>query len=130
MDDLVQFLRARLNEDEQIAQEVLWEGSGNTASWELPASATVEVGADEFYAGDSTVARHIVRHDPARVLGEVDAKRQALDEVVPAMNAMEDRIDGEWGVGAGGGEYESAKLLRLLALPYASHPDFLEEWRP
>lgn len=46
------------------------------------------------------------------------------------MNAMEDRIDGEWGVGAGGGEYESAKLLRLLALPYASHPGYREEWRP
>jgi hypothetical protein len=81
-DDLVAFLRARLDEDEQAARETLWEGSGNKPDWELPSSATVDVGGDEFYAGDATIARHIARHDPARGLREVEAKRRIICDLV------------------------------------------------
>ncbi|MGW1154477.1 DUF6221 family protein [Streptomyces rubiginosohelvolus] len=69
--------------------------------------------------------------DQARVLAEVQVKRRILDDIVPAMNGMDDRIDGEWGVGAmDPSEYESVDLLRLLALPYADHPEYQDEWRP
>lgn len=123
MDDLVQFLRARLKEDERTARGVLWEGSGNTLSWDLPASATVEVGTDEFYAGDSTVAQHIARHDPARVLAEVDAKRRIVDHVA---HELEDHgADNPWWY-----DDKLLPILRLLALPYADHADYRAEWRP
>jgi len=58
---------------------------------------------------------HIARWDPARVLAEVEAKRRIVDwcrhvEVFPA-NRVADGV------------------LRLLALPYAEHPDFDPAWR-
>jgi hypothetical protein len=46
------------------------------------------------------------------------------------MQADEARIAGEWGVGVTTGREPSDDLLSLLALPYASHPDYREEWKP
>jgi hypothetical protein len=69
--------------------------------------------------------------DPDFTRADVEAKRQILDKVVPRMNEMDDQIDGEWGGGTtDGSEYVSVALLRLLALPYADHPDYRPEWRP
>jgi hypothetical protein len=130
-DDLIAFLRARLAEDEATARAVAWDGSGNSLSWGLAASATVEVGNDEFNTDDRTVANHIVNHDPARVLREVEAKRRILTDVVSEMDSMTDQIHLEWGAGPlDPTTRESLILLRLLALPYADHPDFRDEWRP
>lgn len=82
---------------------------------------------------------HIIRHDPARVLREIEAKRQLV------------KLHGAATLRAGGGAqyYATATVcrscepnhqfpelswpcdtLRLLALPYADHPDYLAEWRP
>jgi len=124
MDDLIAFLRARLDEDEQVARATMWDGSGNRAEWSLPASATVNVGGDEFYAGDRTIANHIVRQAPARVLREAEAKRRILylAEQLPKVTASMDMFDNHrdaW-----------AEVLKQLALPYADHPDYREEWRP
>lgn len=128
-DDLVAFLRARLDKDEQTAQATMWEGSGNRADWSLPASATVDTGGDEFYAGDRTVAAHIARHDPARVLRGVDAKRRAVDEYAywvdralnPGPHPQPDQ----------GGRFETAATMaKALAAEWSDHPDYREEWRP
>lgn len=58
---------------------------------------------------------HIVRHDPARVLAEVEAKRRIVDVCAePDDNG-----------------YDVAMMvLPLLALPYADHPDWRPEWAP
>lgn len=114
MEALVQFLRACLDEDERTARAVLWDGSGNTASWCLAASATVEVGTDEFCTDDSRVAYHIARHDPARVLAEVDAKRQALDHYVRIQRHGQgkDHLDYVLAEGA------VSKQIQYMALPY------------
>jgi hypothetical protein len=61
---------------------------------------------------------HIARHDPARVLAEVVAKRRILDLFTPPVS--------EWGS-------ETLRLYglaQLLALPYADRPGYREEWRP
>lgn len=79
----------------------------------------------------ASVAGHIIRHDPARVMWEIASKRRILAEVVPEIDGMEARIDGEWGVGASDpAERESVTLLRLLALSYSDHPGYRDEWRP
>ena len=49
---------------------------------------------------------------PARVLAEVDAKRRILEEASSMV----------WRDSLG-------YFLRLLALPYAGHPGYREEWR-
>lgn len=66
-------------------------------------------------------AMHIARHDPARVLREVEAKRLILAWCV--------RMDPEPNVGgvlAG----EARRITRWLALPYADRDGYREEWRP
>jgi hypothetical protein len=52
---------------------------------------------------------HIARHDPARVLADVEAKRRIV----------------EWDVE----QPVDRGVLNILASVYADHPDFREEWR-
>ncbi|MFE9777725.1 DUF6221 family protein [Streptomyces sp. NPDC005775] len=139
MTDLVQFLRDRLAEDERIARAACharvapspWRGE----SWDdavLDGDGVVDAKGDGVALVKGELIRaHIIEHDPARVLRDIDAKRRILDEIVPAMDGMDDRIDSEWGVGPmDPSEYESVGLLRLLALSYVDHADYREEWRP
>lgn len=149
MDDLVQFLRARYDEEHLLAIEA---GDGSPARWlyapELvwngpdgprkavvhfmgSAKAFIAVVDPEHGEDGDWQARHIARHDPARVLRDIEAKRRVLDEVVPEMDGMTAQIHGEFGTGPlNSDDYESRGLLRLLALPYASHPDYQDSWRP
>ncbi|GEL17672.1 DUF6221 family protein [Pseudonocardia asaccharolytica] len=64
--------------------------------------------------GDADAA-HIVRWDPARVLREIEAKRQLIDW-----------LEEEWAIPIAAMQ----SMLRALALPYADHPDYRPEWRP
>ncbi|MEO3827405.1 DUF6221 family protein [Actinomadura sp. B10D3] len=125
--DLVEFLRARLDRDEQTARAC----SG--APWLATPSGTVSTdpGTGEpayvATAENEAYAEHIARHDPSRALAEVAARRQILDDYEKQ----------SWILGQGHRtpELEAAqsvreKVLRLLALPYASHPAYQEEWRP
>ncbi|MGW6009685.1 DUF6221 family protein [Streptomyces sp. NPDC055210] len=78
MNDLVRWLGEQLDEDERTARATVWDGSGNKLNWELIASATIDVGVDEFYVGDRTIANHMMAWEPARVLRQVAAGREAL----------------------------------------------------
>jgi len=136
VEDLVQFLRDRLDEDEATARAAAsaeradtWTAIPDSYGGVLDGtgSRSLVVGYGDVMAPGT--AAHIARHDPARVLAEVEAKRRIIDDVVPQIDGMEDRIDSEWGAGDPT-ERESATLFRLLALPYADHPDYREEWRP
>lgn len=70
----------------------------------------------------SGVGGHIVRHDPARVLRDVEAKRRLL--------AFADRLDSirldndAWWMP------HSTDIEELLALPYSDHPDYNPSWSP
>lgn len=108
-DDLIEFIRARLDEDERVAR---WAGGG---IWH-DVAAVRESWLAECNREDAT---HILRHDPARIRAEVDAKRRILELGTCAACEIEsqpcDHRD---------------DVLALLALPYADHPDYRPEWSP
>jgi hypothetical protein len=62
---------------------------------------------DEYGYMDDSDAAHIARHDPARVLADVKAKRAIIGD---------EWSDPGWDV------------LCALASAYADHPDYREEW--
>lgn len=144
MDDLVQFLRARLDEDEQTARDTAWNMSTEIDNpWEARPAPDEADGWEIWSKGRFQLIRgtneadavHIARHDPARVLAEVDAKRQILGLHVAAEYIRNDPFAGcttcSWR------DYMEdlhvrwpCPTLRLLALPYAGHPDYREEWKP
>lgn len=128
MDDLVQFLRDRLDEDERIAKEA----GERSPQWRLARPL------DDAELGDAhwlnpIELKHVERHDPARALAEVDAKRRTLAELQAAEEAMDrasrDRdttrynaVRAEWMV--------LKRIVRRDASVYAGQPGYREEWRP
>lgn len=128
---LITWLRVQLDEDEAAARAVpepKWSRyeEGGDDGWAIES----EPPGVDFIVGDGPAAAHVALHDPARVLREVAAKRQILDDVVPQINAMDDKIEDEWGTGGEGPHEETWLLLRLLALSFADRPGYREEWRP
>ena len=117
MDDLVQFLRDRYDEEARDA-----EAAGDSWYGYEPEQQIAFVSVAD--------ARHIARHDPARVLRDIDAKRQLLE-----LHALEYRDRPERVLGESDdpfctecvGETFPCATLRLLALPYA---DYRDDWRP
>lgn len=79
---------------------------------------------------DSAAAGHIVRHDPARVLAEVAAKRRIIERH-PGATATDECpgcgawLNGTWRTGPG----ETCPELADVAAPYADRPGFPEELR-
>lgn len=125
--ELVDFLRARLDEDEQetraaaeasadqgVAAGQRWGRSHGRGIYGETGMCVV-VGPDGFL--EPAIGDHIARHDPARVLAEVEAKRVALRE-------YERLIDS--------GEYTGMlaveDILRAHARAWRDHPDFDPEW--
>jgi hypothetical protein len=109
--DLVEFLRARLDDDKRIAEAASEPGGPH---WP---NSDIEIRTPQM--------EHARRHDPARVLAEVEAKRR----IVEAFEADDNRER----YGGCGDDCEWKALdyaLRLLALPYADHPDYRPEWKP
>lgn len=99
MEDLVQWLRAQFDAEaaeahaaaEELGAEWSYDGHAVIARRE---SDLVAVGSQDFMEPERGV--HIARHDPARVLREVDAKRQLLD-LLPELEQADRLIAGEWG---------------------------------
>lgn len=91
-------------------------------------------------AEDEAVARKtVVLADPARVLAECAAKRRIVatwerrwDEAENAANnpnlsvGERNSMNGMFASQATG----LGEAIRLLALPYADHPDYNPDWRP
>lgn len=123
MDDLIAFLRARLAEDEKAA--VAAAGQQAYYDWEVgeadpPEQPEVRVMGTLHQVAtgaDDSTAEHIARHDPARVLREIEAKRRLIQWC-------------EWMVGDFRGSDVWKDVLPLLALPYVDHSDYRDEWRP
>lgn len=135
--DLVEFLRARLDEDEAAAEETLplhlrvgrFRGK-DVPRWRITKSGTGIIDEDGGTLRAQQIfpaeAAHVVRHDPARVLREVEAKRELLDrykELVASGKEQGHVLGGDVGE-----EYLYC-VLPALALPYSDHPDFDESWR-
>jgi hypothetical protein len=158
MSDPVAFGTARLDEDEALA---LAAQVGQPGTWHATGEDILTVNPDPHWNGvcvanaSGAEAAHIVRHDPARVLREVAAKRAILTEHKPAWRDVEWPHD-ENGKGeaqvcprcqnAEHGTLEDPGVLpegfvtsyvlapcpTLLALlsVYGDHPDYDQEWKP
>lgn len=133
---LTEFLLARIAEDEEDARSAMASMEGRGEQWECRSGTYADhvqrVGPhlrDRQIAEAVFGARHIARHDPARVLAECEAKR-AIAEL------HEDLLDEDQGGNLrSDGCYSCdapwpCSTLRALALPYADHPDYDEDWRP
>ncbi|WP_086765383.1 DUF6221 family protein [Streptomyces bobili] len=150
MDELVVWLGVQLDEDERMARAATlgpWVQSGiGEYGWTVDfgrPGAGVETADSEQGLAD---ADFIAAHNPARVLREIDSKRQILGLFASALGerqALRTRM--REAIGADSGEFsrlhrqeseliETAERLRpvarLLALPYADRPGYRDDWRP
>jgi hypothetical protein len=159
--DMAGFYAARLDEDEAVAraanvkqEDPEWWCSPVIAAQAMGRHGAVTVRSrrdsavmarvesvpgddypDEITDG-TAVAAHIARHDPARVLREVAAKR----EILAFIFQYEAKIDGEWGCCHSAGAIrlgecpetppEKIDALRVAVAVYSDHPDYDEEWKP
>lgn len=138
MDDLVAFLRAQLDDDERVARSATsgpwsWVDPGGKVKSALvgpgyPYQTVVPAAGGDVYPSVHD-AEHIARHDPARVLAEVDAKRRIVDWLaedaafdMPAAKAQAASRE-EWYLVT-----VARTTIKMLALPYAAHPDYRAEW--
>ena len=148
---IVEFLNARLDEDEAVAHAAIDPDSPD-AHWhwidyanEVPARpedgyffgvslcttkkflhpltgshlpSVAITTADEMPEG---VGTHIARHDPARVLREIAAKRALLALASEALGDDTTVPDAE---------YMAGEIVKALAPVYSDHPDYQQEWKP
>lgn len=124
MDDLVQFLRARLDEDEAAI-----EAPETWTEFDESTQGTRRVDVDHSFERVVACTRawravHIARHDPARVLAEVDAGRMAIEHYERVV--AHSRGDDAYVLAVGAVEVQ----LKVRALPYANHSAYKPEWRP
>jgi uncharacterized protein DUF6221 len=129
--DLVEFLRARIDEDEQAAWAASRSGyppGTQPREWHEVDPLRYAGKLEDDLGGVITrgeglptarQAEHIARHDPARVLAEVDAKRRIVAGCAQARHAEDQARANALFV-----------VACLLALPYADHPDYRQEWKP
>lgn len=122
MDDLVAFLRARLDSLEELANAArAAPATEREAHWPYPERLAHMLLASKLR--------------PDYVLADIDAKRQIIDlhpcvgddigepfcvTCTPDQDLYLENLVGKW----------PCPTLRLLALPYADHPDYRGEWRP
>jgi hypothetical protein len=99
------FLLARISEEETLALDARswYHGGAGTAH-------AIEVGRVT-----ETFAAFVLAHDADRALNECIAKRR----IIKLLTGQ------RWS----GSEEDRESILRLLALPYAGHPTFRDEWR-
>lgn len=136
--DLVAFLHRMYNEDERVAREAATPGD-----WEVQGYHVLGKGVPpsrgplvSFAIG---YAEHIARWDPARVLRQVNAKREILAEYEEAARAAAEVAEIDFPdeargrVERAGYSQSAAALYRVtahLATEYAAHPDYRPEWAP
>lgn len=158
MDELVQWLRAQLDEDERIARAAAepeqWvelnrapQTSWSVDRWADPDRAAVVAEESSAYPVVATTqgmdeadaearVAHIAEHDPARVLREIDAKRRILTRHSPHVSGSTGCAarceQGHPGVPVCNhdGYRWPCPDVRDQADVYAARPGFREEWRP
>jgi hypothetical protein len=123
--ELITWLRAQLDEDERVALAVGELRRQWTTAGGYPETGVTQVVADDGYLivevdtdWAAEIVTHIARHDPARVLAQVEAKRRLLDLHDGWHSCGIWECDGD------------CPTVRLLALPYAGRDGYDETWRP
>ena len=134
---LVEFLLARIVEDEAVARSAT-PGPWLALDGGVRTEAVNDDGNPTSWPVDSTETRpdrvHIAHFDPVRVLAESEVKRRILGLHTPGEVPAGSEYMTEDCWTCGDGDYNAVKhpckTLRLLALPYVSHPEYRSEWRP
>lgn len=153
MSGLVEFLRARLDEDYEAVRRVIGVNVMEAYKDGIPVPRWVPSPNREAGIWDTNgqprvkfawprERDHILRHDPARILAEVEAKRRVLARhcaaPVPPGNEWAKEYPycaAHFYEGPGNTviypvELKNCPELRDLAASYADHPDYREEWKP
>ena len=120
---LVEFLNARLDEDEAVVKEAI-------AALERDPDALIDDGLGWYANNADSSGDSIVAVGPRRAAAEVEAKRRIV--------ALHAPVDGNWGEVfceeceryGDTNKPSPCPTLRLLALPYADHPDCDPGWKP
>ncbi|MFJ9037448.1 DUF6221 family protein [Streptomyces sp. NPDC102406] len=136
MDELVRWLGEQYDEDARRLHAAADEAGGEVWQYDgryvraLPEGDMVAVGSQDLM--EAGIGEHVAEWDPARVLREVDAKRQTLalhsvsgGHECSTRDARGDIDHCTWIM-----EAEACTTVRLLALPYADRPGYKETWRP
>ena len=128
-DDLVEFVRACLARDEQVARRATpppWTvhvaSDGIVSLDEVDGHMIAEMQGCDYHPDRREVdGAHIARHDPARVLAEVEAKRTILDRHEPGVSEPSEcgRCNDPW----------PCDDVKALTQPYAGEPGWQEAWR-
>jgi hypothetical protein len=121
MKDLVQWLRAQLDEDERIARAATpgpWEQVPDRVGWLASAEYWHVVDCSGTPAAREN-AEHVAVWAPARVLREIDAKRRTLVRCEEARLAANPML-----------VHFAKQTIWEMAQPYADRPGYREEWRP
>lgn len=137
---IIEFLEARISEDELAATEGISGQADPESGWGyMDHALTPHVGIIH----EAVQAEHIIRWHPARVLAECAAKRAIISRHKP------DRILENWywsrrrcaecgkewhkwlnnDVPTDIGPEQGCPTLRALASIYADHPDYQDDWK-
>ncbi|MGW3428902.1 DUF6221 family protein [Streptomyces melanosporofaciens] len=131
MDELVRWLGEQLDEDERIARAVEDRSAPWDGQWMADGNSAVRTynGHVLFYRHGSGPLKpgltdHVAEWDPARVLREIDAKRNILEEHRPSELAVYAPhgcpMCHKW----------PCPTIRWMASVYADRPGYHNEWRP
>lgn len=123
MTDLAEFLLARLGEDAAVARACEEEGDTSALSWNAAAEPGMSESMDKIHD-------HVQRWDALRVLAECEAKRYIVRMCSELLRAFDDREGGMWPDVNRRERTHAFAFLAHLALPYADHEAWREEWRP
>lgn len=133
MDPMMAFLRARLAEEQSSAE------AASPGPWRVSAEGDEVLAVDGITVADGfalsgrqlrATTAHIARHDPARVLAEVEATRQTIVMYEAATDVVRNPPNLEARQAARVEQFVLTEVLRLRALAYTDHPDYDEAWRP
>lgn len=161
VNELIEFLTARMTEDEATAKAASdhgddlewrfdyqsqprpriagapWESSHHSGIWECE---DPDDDCREFRALGEATGEHIARHDPARVLREVESGRDLLMAYTDAISWLGDYEDPEsdynWtpeqranGIIRYRGITDALRAaIKMRATAWSDHPDYREEW--
>lgn len=129
---LVEFLRARLAEDERIAREAIEQREQEIARGVYRPGHEPGPEPDVLAVWDDWTGGPGIRMGPERLLADVEAKRRLIDLAEEA-TSLDMTVDGDRRVGIRDTDtepYVGDLMLMVLALPYADHPDYDPSWRP
>lgn len=128
MTTVTAFINARIDEDEQIARAATLPVYGQPvqgAEWSVTdvpfEGITVWDPQPDLPGHTDARTEHIARHDPARVLRQCAAIREALDSI-DTLLGIANNSEGTWGT--------DAEIARdAIASIWSDHPDFDPRWK-